>query len=179
MTIYSLDGVAPVFPESGDYWVAPDANVIGQVVFAEGTSVWFGSTLRGDNEPIVIRAGSNLQENCVCHTDPGFPLTIGENCTIGHKAMLHGCIIGDGTLVGMGATLLNGSKIGKGCIIGAGALVPEGREIPDYTLVVGVPCKAIREVDEEARAFNLQAAEKYRQRMRHYKSALEPWIAPR
>lgn len=174
MTIYALGDVAPEFPASGDYWVAPDAILIGRIILEEATSVWFGCTLRGDNEPIRIGAGTNIQEDCVMHTDMGFPLTVGENCTIGHKAMLHGCVIGDGTLVGMGATLLNGSKVGRGCIIGAGALVPEGKEIPDHTLVMGIPCKAIREVDEAGRARNLEAAAHYQRRMRNYKLNLRP-----
>ena len=133
--IYALDGRAPhVDPEA---WVAPDANVIGAVTLAPGASVWFGATLRGDNEPITVGRGSNVQEACVLHTDMGYPLTIGADCTIGHKAILHGCTIGAGSLVGMGATVLNGAVIGAGCLIGAGALVTEGKEIPPGSLVVG------------------------------------------
>ena len=131
MTLYSLDGQQPQTPADGDYWVAPGAHVIGKVVLESATSVWFGSTLRGDNEFITIGAGTNVQENTVMHTDMGFPLTIGEGCTIGHKAMLHGCILGDNTLIGMGATVLNGARIGNNCLIGAGALITEGKEIPD------------------------------------------------
>ena len=127
MTFYTLDGVAPQTPEDADFWVAPDANLIGNVILESGTSVWFGATLRGDNEPITVGEGSNIQENCVIHTDMGYPARIGKNCTVGHKAMLHGCIVGDGSLIGMGATVLNGAVIGKGCIIGAGALIAEGR----------------------------------------------------
>ena len=125
MTIYSLDGHTPQLAD--DTWVAPDANLIGQVILEEGASVWFGATLRGDNEPITIGRGSNVQENCVMHTDMGYPLTVGENCTIGHKVMLHGCTLGNNTLIGMGATILNGAKIGNNCLIGAGALVTEGK----------------------------------------------------
>ena len=117
MTLYALSGVSPELPDDGDYWVAPDANVIGNVILGSGVSVWFGATLRGDNEPINIGAGTNIQENTVIHTDPGFPATIGANCTIGHKAMLHGCTIGKGALIGMGATVLNGAVIGAGAII--------------------------------------------------------------
>ncbi len=127
--IYALDGLLPRLSE--DTWVAPDANVIGNVVLEDGASVWFGCTLRGDNEEIRVGAGSNLQENVVCHTDPDCPLIIGTDCTIGHKAMLHGCVIGAGSLIGMGATVLNGAQIGSGCLIGAGALIPEGKVIPD------------------------------------------------
>ena len=127
--IWELDGITP---EIGDgAWVAPDANLIGKVVLGAAANVWFGATLRGDNEEIRIGRGTNIQENTVCHTDMGFPLVIGADCTIGHKAMLHGCTIGDGTLIGMGATVLNGAKIGKGCLIGACALITEGKEIPD------------------------------------------------
>lgn len=172
--IYDLDGLVPEIEE--DTWVAPDANVIGQVVLEAGSSVWFGATLRGDNEPIRIGAGSNVQENCVFHTDPGCPLTVGANCTIGHKAILHGCTVGDGSLIGMGATVLNGAKIGKGCLIGAGALVTENKEIPDFSLVMGAPGKVIRVLDEAARARLLDSAERYRQKMRHYREALKPLV---
>ncbi len=125
--IFTLDGIAPEFPESGDFWVAPDANLIGKVVLEEAASVWFGSTLRGDNEEIRVGAGSNIQENCVLHTDMGYPLEIGPNCTIGHKAMLHGCTIGDGSLIGMGATILNGAVIEKNCLV-VGSLLSRLRE---------------------------------------------------
>ncbi|MEJ2028520.1 MAG: gamma carbonic anhydrase family protein, partial [Maritimibacter sp.] len=132
--IYALDGIAPEIDDSA--WVAPDANVIGRVSLGEGASVWFGCTLRGDNEPISVGRNSNLQENTICHTDMGFPLSIGENVTVGHRAMLHGCTVGAGSLIGMGATVLNGAVIGKGCLIGAGALITEGKVIPDGSLVM-------------------------------------------
>ena len=147
MSIYSLNGVSPVLPEDGDFWIAHDANVIGNVILNRGTSVWFGATLRGDNEEIIIGKGSNVQENSVLHTDLGFPLKIGENCTIGHKAMLHGCTINKNTLIGMGATILNGAIIGENCLIGSGALIPEGKKIPAGSLVMGVPGKIIRDLD--------------------------------
>ncbi len=169
--IYALDGLFPQIAE--DTWIAPDANVIGNVVLEDGASVWFGCTLRGDNEQIRVGAGSNVQENVVCHTDPGSPLVIGADCTIGHKAMLHGCVIGAGTLIGMGATVLNGARIGEGCLIGAGALIPEGREIPDGTLVMGVPGKVVRELDAEARAGLLRSAEHYRENMRRFRAGLQ------
>ncbi len=168
--IYALDDLTPQIAD--DTWVAPDANVIGNVVLEAGASVWFGCTLRGDNEEIRVGAGSNVQENVVCHTDPGCPLLIGPDCTIGHKAMLHGCVIGAGSLIGMGATVLNGAQIGVGCLIGAGALIPEGKVIPDGSLVMGMPGKVVRELDEAARATLLASAEHYRQNMRRFRAGL-------
>ncbi|MEX3015184.1 gamma carbonic anhydrase family protein [Gymnodinialimonas hymeniacidonis] len=170
MTLYALDAVSPQIAD--DTWVAPDANVIGNVVLEEGASIWFCCTLRGDNEEIRVGRGSNIQENVVCHTDPGCPLTIGPDCTIGHKAMLHGCTIGAGSLIGMGATVLNGAVIGSGCLIGAGALIPEGKVIPDGSLVMGMPGKVVRELDEAARAGLLASAEHYRQNMRRFRQGL-------
>ena len=168
--IYALDGVRPqIHP---DTWVAPDANLIGRVVLEAGASVWFGATLRGDNEEIRVGAGSNVQENAVLHTDMGFPLTIGANCTIGHKAMLHGCMIGEGTLIGMGAMVMNGSRIGRGCLIGAGALITEGKEIADGSLVMGAPGKVIRLLDAEARARLLRSAAGYQANMRRFRAGL-------
>lgn len=172
--LYRLGDFSPSLAESGDFWIAPDARVIGQVSLGEGASIWWGSVLRGDNEPIVIGAGSNVQEHCVLHVDPGFPMTIGENCTIGHKAILHGCTIGDGTLIGMGATVLNGAKIGKNCLIGACALVTEGMEVPDGSLVVGMPAKVKRQLSEEAIAGLARSAEKYRLNKDRFKTQLVP-----
>ncbi|MGV8953759.1 MAG: gamma carbonic anhydrase family protein [Cypionkella sp.] len=168
--IYALDGIAP---EIGDTaWIADTAVLIGRVVIEADASIWFGATLRGDNEEIRIGRGSNVQENAVLHTDIGSPLTIGENCTIGHKAMLHGCIIGDGSLIGMGATILNGAKIGKGCLIGACALITEGKEIPDGALVMGAPGKVIRILDAEARARLLASALGYQANARRFAKGL-------
>ncbi|MEM7753691.1 MAG: gamma carbonic anhydrase family protein [Pseudomonadota bacterium] len=172
MTLYAFGGMSPTLPEDGDFWVAPGSHVIGNVHLGSGASVWFGSILRGDNEPIRIGAGSNLQEQTVIHTDPGFPCTIGENCTIGHKAMLHGCTIGAGTLIGMGATVLNGAVIGTGCLIGAGALITEGKVIPDGSLVMGMPGKVVRETTQEQQAANLASAAHYQSRMRAFRSDL-------
>ncbi|RYG92124.1 gamma carbonic anhydrase family protein [Loktanella sp. IMCC34160] len=172
MSLYSLNGFAPTLPADGDYWIAPDAHVIGKVVLESASSVWFGCTLRGDNETITIGAGSNVQENCIMHTDPGFPLTIGAGCTIGHKAMLHGCTIGDNSLIGMGATVLNGARIGKNCLIGAGALVTEGKEIPDGSLVVGAPGKVIRALDEKAIEGLRRSALNYQANMRRFRDGL-------
>ncbi|SHG30924.1 gamma carbonic anhydrase family protein [Cognatishimia maritima] len=170
MTLYALDGVTPQISE--DSWVAPDANLIGDVVLEAGASVWFGATLRGDNEVIHVGAGSNIQENSVLHTDMGYPLTIGAGCTIGHKAMLHGCTIGENSLIGMGATVLNGAKIGKNCLIGANALITEGKEIPDGSLVMGAPGKVVRQLDDAAIEGLRKSAEGYQNNMRRFKSGL-------
>ncbi|MGB0798130.1 MAG: gamma carbonic anhydrase family protein [Planktomarina sp.] len=172
--IYQLDGVNPELPANGDYWIAPDANVIGKVRVGEGCSVWFGATIRGDNELIDLGAGSNVQENAVLHTDIGFPLVIGENCTIGHKAILHGCSIADQTLIGMGATVLNGAKIGRGCLIGAGALVTENQVIPDFSLVVGAPGKVKRTLDAQQVSGLLASAVGYQNNMRRFAQGLRP-----
>ena len=171
MTLYALDGIVPTIDD--DTWVAPDANVIGRAVLAAGASVWFGTTIRADHEEIRIGAGSNVQENCVLHVDPGFALTVGAGCTIGHKVMLHGCVIGDNTLIGMGATVLNGAKIGRNCLIGAGALITEGKVIPDGSLVMGAPGKVVRDLDEAAIARLEMSALHYQNAMRRFRDGLE------
>ena len=171
--IYALNGVAPTLPKDGDFWIAPNANVVGNVTIGSGASVWFGCTLRGDNEPILLGDGSNIQDGCVLHTDPGFPLTIGPNATIGHKAMLHGCTIGVQSLVGMGATFLNGAVIGKHCLIGAGALITEGKVIPDGSLVMGAPGKVVRQLDDAAIAGLLRSAQHYQSNMRRFRDGLK------
>ncbi len=148
MSLYALGEIAPQIAD--DAWIAPGCHLIGDIVLEEKTSVWFGSTLRGDNERITVGAGSNVQENTVMHTDMGSPLIIGPGCTIGHKVMLHGCVIGENTLIGMGATILNGAVIGRNCLIGAGALITENKVIPDGSLVMGAPGKVVRELDAEA-----------------------------
>jgi len=168
--IYALDGIAPQIDPTA--WVAPDANIIGRVVLDADASVWFGATLRGDNEQIRLGQGSNIQECAVLHTDMGYPLLIGANCTIGHRAMLHGCTIGDGTLIGMGATILNGAKIGNGCLIGACALITEGKEIPDGSLVMGAPGKVVRMLDAEALARLLLSAQGYQRNARRFRAGL-------
>ncbi len=173
MTLYALGSDRPVLPEDGDFWIAPDANVIGKVTLETATSIWFGCTLRGDNEQISICAGTNVQENTVMHTDMGFPLIIGAGCTIGHKAMLHGCEIGENTLIGMGATVLNGAKIGRDCLIGAGALITEGKEIPDGSLVVGTPGRVIRQLDAAAIDGLRESALHYQQKMRLFRARLK------
>ncbi len=172
MTIYALGDIAPQVDPTA--WVAPDANVIGHIVLEADSSVWFGSTLRGDNERITVGKGTNVQENCVFHTDMGYPLTIGENCTIGHKVMLHGCTIADNTLIGMGATILNGAKIGKNCLIGAGALITENKEIPDGSLVMGAPGKVVRQLDEKAFQMLTASAQHYAQNAARFRSDFKP-----
>lgn len=172
MTLYALDGHAPQCHE--DTWVAPDANLIGRITLEAGASVWFGATLRGDNEPITVGRGSNVQENCVFHTDMGYPLTVGADCTIGHKVMLHGCTIGDGSLIGMGATILNGARIGANCLIGAGALITENKEIPDGSLVMGAPGRVIRQLDAPAKAMLRASAQHYQDNMRRFRAGLTP-----
>lgn len=161
MTIYSLDGVSPELPGEGHYWIAASADVIGKVRLRTNASVWFNAVLRGDNEWIEVGEGSNVQDGAVLHTDMGSPLVIGRNCTIGHKAILHGCIIKDNSLIGMGATILNNVVIGENCLIGANALIPEGKVIPDNSLVVGAPGKVLRQIDAEGAARLERSAEGY------------------
>ena len=171
MPVYAFEGNFPIILES--VFVEPDANIIGKISLNEKSSVWFCSTLRGDNELISVGFGSNIQENCVLHTDIGYPLTIGKNCTIGHKAMLHGCTIGDNTLIGMGATILNGAKIGKNCLVGAGALITEGKSIPDGSMVLGVPGKVVRQLDEVMIDGLLKSAENYQANAIRFMNSLD------
>jgi carbonic anhydrase/acetyltransferase-like protein (isoleucine patch superfamily) len=146
MALYKIDGEGPELPASGNCWVAESAEVMGRVVLKENASVWYGCVLRGDNDPIIIGENTNIQDLTVIHTDIGAPVTIGANVTVGHRVILHGCEIGDDTLIGMGSTILNRVKIGKNCIIGANALISEGKEIPDNSLVMGAPGKVVKEV---------------------------------
>ena len=171
MTVYAFEGNIPIIHDS--VFVAPDANIIGKISLNEKSSVWFCSTLRGDNELISVGFGSNIQENCVLHTDIGYPLTIGKNCTIGHKAMLHGCTIGDNTLIGMGATILNGAKIGKNCLVGAGALITEGKSIPDGSMVLGMPGKVVKLLDEVTIDGLLKSAENYQANAIRFMNSLD------
>ncbi len=171
MTIYALDGESPRI--DAEAWVAPGAHVIGRVTLAPGASVWFGTTIRGDNERITLGENTNVQENCVLHTDMGYPLDIGAGVTVGHKAMLHGCTIGENSLIGMGATVLNGAKIGRDCLIGAGALITEGKEIPDGSLVMGAPGKVVRQLDEAAIEKLRQSALNYRDNAARFRGGLE------
>lgn len=172
MSLYALADKSPVVAD--DAWVAPGCYVIGEIVLHARSSIWFGCTLRGDNEPIIVGAGSNIQENCVLHTDMGFPLTIGDGCTIGHKAMLHGCRIGNNSLIGMGATVLNGAVIGDNCLIGAGALITEGKTIPDGSLVMGAPGKVVRQLDESAINGLQQSALHYQENAARFMRDLRP-----
>ncbi len=172
MPLYAIDGTGPQFEDEGTNWIAPDATLIGNVRLGRDAGIWFGAVIRGDNEAIVIGRGSNVQEHVVMHTDPGFPLTIGEGCTIGHRATLHGCTIGDNSLVGMGAIVLNGARIGKNSLVGAGALVTEGKEFPDNSLIIGSPARAVRTLDAGAVAELRATAEHYVGNGRRFKAGL-------
>lgn len=172
MAVYSLDGVYPEFPEDSSYWVADSADLIGRVRLRKNASVWFAAVLRGDNEILDIGENTNIQDGCVLHTDMGFPLTIGKNCTIGHQAMLHGCTIEENSLIGIGATVLNGAKIGKNCIIGAHAFIGEGKEIPDNSLVMGMPGKVVRQLTEDDARKLTQSALHYVENWQRYKAGL-------
>jgi carbonic anhydrase/acetyltransferase-like protein (isoleucine patch superfamily) len=148
MTVYSLDGKTPVLPSESNYWIAPNATVIGNVVLKNNASIWFNVTVRGDNDPIEIGENTNIQDGSVLHTDVGMPLIIGKNVTVGHMVMLHGCTIGDNSLIGIGSIILNGAKIGRNCLIGANSLITEGKEIPDNSMVMGAPGKVVRQISE-------------------------------
>jgi carbonic anhydrase/acetyltransferase-like protein (isoleucine patch superfamily) len=174
MSLLALGDVQPELPTAGRFWIAPTATVLGHVRLADQASVWFGAVLRGDNELITIGERSNVQDLCVIHTDMGFPATIGSDCTIGHRAILHGCTIGDTSLVGMGAIILNGAVIGKNCLIGAGALVPEKRVIPDGSLVLGSPGKVARTLDAEAIAMLGRSATNYVANWQRFAANLKP-----
>lgn len=170
MAVYALEGISPSIDPTA--WIAPDAYVIGNVVLAADVGVWFGAAIRGDNERIAIGPRTNVQEHTVMHTDPGYPLTIGEGCTIGHRALLHGCTIGDNTLIGMGAIVLNGARIGRNCLVGAGALVTEGKEFPDGSLIVGSPAKVIRPLGDAATERLRASAEHYVANARRFRAGL-------
>jgi carbonic anhydrase/acetyltransferase-like protein (isoleucine patch superfamily) len=173
MAIYELDGQAPELPADGRYWVAESAAVIGKVRLLPDTSVWYGAVLRGDNEWIELGERSQVQDNATLHTDPGFPIVIGDNCVIGHNVVLHGCRIGGNSLIGMGAILLNGVRIGRNCLVGAGALVTEGKEFPDSSLIVGAPARAIRQVDDKTVAEIARGADIYVRRSQRYAKGLK------
>ena len=173
MTIYSLADKKPQLPPEGEYWIATNAVVLGDVILKSGASVWFGATVRGDNEPIILGENSNIQDGSVLHSDPGSPLTIGRDVTVGHKVMLHGCTIGDNSLIGIGAVILNRAVIGKNCLIGANALIPEGKVIPDGSLVMGQPGKVIRELDEGQIQALTMSAHHYVQNWKRYAAELK------
>jgi len=173
MPIYALDGIAPrIAPDAA--WIAPTAVIIGDVIVGAEAGIWFGVVARGDIETISIGARTNVQENAVLHTDKDFPLTIGSNVTIGHAAIVHGCTIGDNSLIGMGATVLNGAVIGRNCLIGANALVTEGKVIPDNSLVMGAPAKVVREIDAEGVRALTASAERYVANARRFAEGLRP-----
>ena len=172
--LYAIGDAEPVLPEDQDVWIAPGARVMGKVIMARGVSVWFNAVIRGDNDPITIGENSNIQDCTVMHSDPGSPLTIGDGCTIGHKAIIHGCTIGDNTLIGMGATVLNGAVIGKNCLVGANALVTEGKTFPDGSLIVGSPAKAIKPLSEAAIQGLRGSALHYRENMKRFRKDLRP-----
>lgn len=174
MPIYELDGGRPDLPPEGSFWVAPNAVVIGRVTLGEGVGVWFGASLRGDQEPIVVGRDTNIQELCVLHTDDGFPLTIGRGCTVGHRAIIHGCTVGDNCLIGMGAIIMNAAKVGDNSLIGAGAVVLEGREIPPGSLVLGMPGKVVRPLSEDEIAYNRGSAAHYVANWRRFAGGLAP-----
>ena len=171
MSIYQLDDLVPQVHPSA--FVADSAQVMGNVVLAENTSVWFGAVLRGDTETMTVGKGSNIQDLSVLHADVGCPLTIGENVTVGHQVMLHGCTIGDGSLIGIGAVVLNNARIGKNCIVGAGALVTEGKEFPDGSMILGSPAKAVKQLTPEQMAGLQQSAQHYRDNARRYRTGLK------
>lgn len=173
MTEYILDEASPVVPEGGEYWVAPGAAVIGNVTLKKNASVWFGAVLRGDNDPIVVGENSNVQDHAVLHTDEGVPLQIGADVTIGHRAMIHGAIVGDLSLIGIGAIILNGARIGRGCIIGAGALVTEGKTIPDGSLALGSPARVVRQVTPEELQMLAASAQHYVANWKRYRLSLK------
>ena len=170
MTLFALGANSPEVAASA--YVAPNAAVVGKIVLAEHASVWFGATLRGDNETISIGARSNVQDAAVMHTDPGFPLTLGADVSVGHQAMMHGCTVGDGTLIGIQAILLNGAVIGRGCLVGAGALITEGKVFPDGCLIIGAPAKAVRELTAEERENLIKVAANYAERGAYYRNHL-------
>jgi carbonic anhydrase/acetyltransferase-like protein (isoleucine patch superfamily) len=173
MPIYEFEGQAPEFPPDGQYYIADSAVVIGRVRLKAEASVWYGAVLRGDNEWIELGERSQVQDNCTLHTDPGFPLTIGRECVIGHNVILHGCSVGDNSLIGMGAILLNGAKIGANSLVGAGAVVTEGKSFPDNSLIVGAPGRVIRTLDDKAAEMIRGGADVYVRRWQRYKQSLK------
>jgi carbonic anhydrase/acetyltransferase-like protein (isoleucine patch superfamily) len=174
MPLYALDDHSPTVPPIGRWWLAPDAHVIGDCTIGEDVGIWFGAVLRGDNDPIHIGARTNIQEHAMLHTDLGFPLTIGADCTIGHRAILHGCTIGNTALIGMGATVLNGAVIPDGCLVGANALVTEGKRFEQGSLIVGAPAKAIRRLDASAIAQLKASADNYVANWKRFAAGLRP-----
>ncbi len=174
MALLSLGDIRVKTPANGNYWVAPNAIVIGNVEIEEDASIWFGSVVRGDLDVIRIGRGSNVQDGCVLHTDPGIPLTLGPDCAVGHKAMLHGCTIGRGSLVGIGAIVLNHAEIGEECLVGAGALVPEGKTFPPRSLILGTPGRVARQLSDEDVSRIARTVAGYQQRWKRYVAEAKP-----
>jgi carbonic anhydrase/acetyltransferase-like protein (isoleucine patch superfamily) len=174
MALYEFEGHRVAVPASGRFFVAENAAVIGMVSLEEDVSIWFNAVVRGDNEPITIGARANVQDGCVLHTDPGFPLVVGAEATVGHMAMLHGCTVGAGALIGIGAIVLNGASIGENCLVGSGALIPEGKQIPAGAVVMGSPGKVIRQVTERDLERMRWGVQTYVDRGRAYASGLRP-----
>jgi carbonic anhydrase/acetyltransferase-like protein (isoleucine patch superfamily) len=172
MSVYNLGIVTPELPNDDEYWIAPSASVMGRVILKKNASVWWNATLRGDNDPITVGENSNVQDGSVLHTDTGSPLVIGANVTVGHMVMLHGCTIGDNSLVGIGSIILNGAKIGKNCLIGANCLITEGKEIPDNSLVMGAPGKVVREISPEQAMMLAGGAAHYVENWKRYRREL-------
>ena len=173
MPVYALEDRRPELPPEGRYWIAPSATVIGDVVLREDVGIWFGAVLRGDNERLSIGARTNIQEGVTVHTDAGFPVWVGEGCTVGHNAILHSCRIGDNTLIGMGAIVLNGATVGRNCLVGAGALLTENKSYPDGSLIVGSPAKVIRPLDPATIERLRQSATHYVENWRRYARGLK------
>jgi carbonic anhydrase/acetyltransferase-like protein (isoleucine patch superfamily) len=178
MPLYEIDGSRPTLPEDGSSWVAPSADVIGDARLGREVGIWFGAVIRADNTPILVGDRTNIQEGAMLHSDPGSPLRVGEDCTVGHHAILHGCTIGNRVLIGMGATVLNNAVIGDDCLVGAGALVTEGRSFPPGSLIVGVPARAVKTLPDEAVAALKASAAGYAARQRHYARGLRHIDAP-
>jgi len=173
MAIYELDGQGPELPSDGNFYIADTAVVIGKVRLLKSATVWFGAVLRGDNEWIEVGEGSNVQDNSTCHTDPGFPLVIGKNVTVGHNVILHGCTLEDDSLVGMGSIVMNGAKIGRGAVVGAGSVITEGKQFPEYSLIIGSPARLIRTLTPEQATAMGRAAKSYQIRGPQFKKGLK------
>ena len=178
MAVYNLGSVTPELPNDDEYWIAPNASVIGRVILKKNVSIWWGAILRGDNDPIVIGENTNVQDGSVLHTDTGSPLTVGANVTIGHLVMLHGCTIGDNSLIGIGSIVLNGARIGRNCLIGANCLITEDKEIPDNSLVMGAPGTVVRQLSDAQVQALAHSAEHYVENWRRYRRDLQPAGAP-
>src|SRR6195952_2535642 len=173
MAVYNLGDFRPELPKEDEYWIAPNAMVVGRVILKKNASVWFGATLRGDNDPIILGENSNVQDGSVLHTDRGSPLTIGANVTVGHMVMMHGCTVGDNSLIGIGSIVLNGAKIGKNCLIGANCLITEGKEIPDNSLVMGAPGKVVREISDQQAMMLAAGSHHYVENWKRYRRELK------